>query len=325
MPTTTASGKWKREGYSNQNVKNVDGANPPWLQSPGSIERADREVLWLKYLDANLKDVITFVVFTFNEEKRVERVIENVMKCGRVLIVDNESTDQTLAIARRHGCEILTNKNAGWVEDEVTAARVREHVQTPWIYWGFADEMVDRATVEVILRAISDDECDIINIARKNYYYGQFCRDVGVDRMNRIFRKGAIDFEGNKLHGFGRPVLGSRILKLPRTYFVHHFISNTSKSYLGVMDRYSDMESAERRPPPSILRLLSSTLKLIVLNLVVRRGYRARVPGLFLTCNFIYYRWLSAMKAYESEHKLDREDIERRNDNVRDSILASFE
>jgi glycosyltransferase involved in cell wall biosynthesis len=282
-------------------------------------------VLLLKYLDASQTHVVTFVIFTFNEEKRVERVIENVKRFGRVLIVDNESTDETLAIARRHGCEILTNRNAGWVEDEVTAARVREHVQTPWIYWGFADEMVDRATVEAILRVIHEDKCDIINIARKNYYYGQFCQDVGVDRMNRIFRKNAIDFEGNKLHGFGRPASGSRILKLPHTHFVHHFISNTSKSYLSVMDRYSDMESAERRPPPSSLRLLASTLKLIVLNLVVRRGYRARSAGIFLICNFAYYRWLSAMKAYEREHKLDRENIERKNDTVRDSILESFE
>jgi glycosyltransferase involved in cell wall biosynthesis len=280
----------------------------------------------LKYLDAkNQKDVITFVIFTFNEEKRVERVIENFIKSGRVLIVDNESTDQTLEIARRHGCDILTNRNAGWVEDEATAARVREHVQTPWIYWGFADEMVDRGTLEIILRKVHEDKYDIINIARKNYYYGQFCRDVGVDRMNRIFRKDAIDFAGNKLHGFGRPASGSRILKLPRGYFVHHFISNTSKSYLSVMDRYSDMESAESRLPPSSLRLLSSTLKLVVLNLVVRRGYLARAPGLFLMCNLAYYRWLSAMKAYEHKHRLDRENIEKKNDDVRDLILESFE
>jgi glycosyltransferase involved in cell wall biosynthesis len=278
----------------------------------------------LKSSGTDPKNIITFIIFTFNEEGRVERAIKNMMKCGRILIVDNESTDSTIAIAQRYGCDVLTNRNAGWVEDEVTAARVKARVQTPWIYWGFADEMIDRTTAEAFLSAIRTDKYDIINIARKNYYYGQFCRNMGVDRMNRIFRKDAISFEGNKLHNFGRPISGARILELPRTYFVHHFISNTAKSYLSVMDRYSDMESMEKRPAPSVGRLVASTLKLIVLNFIFRRGYRARTPGLFLMCNIIYYRWLSAMKAYESHLALDRESIERGNDGVRDCILETF-
>jgi len=270
-------------------------------------------------------DELTFVVFTFNEEKRIERVLRNFKPFGKILVVDNESSDRTIAIAEHYGCDVLSNKNTGWVEDEITTSRVKAKVQTPWIYWGFADEMVDTTALSTIIAAIRAARFDIINIARKNHYYGTFCGDLFADRMNRIFKKEAIDFSGNKLHEFGRVVPGSRILELPLKYFVHHFISNTAKSYLNVMDRYTDMESRESRPTPTMLRLFLSGVKTILVNLVLRGGHRVGPPAYFLVSSMVYYRWLSAMKLYERRIALDRDVIEAKNDAVRDGILKFLE
>jgi glycosyltransferase involved in cell wall biosynthesis len=267
---------------------------------------------------------ITFVLFTFNEEKRIERAILNVLPFGKILVVDNESTDATREIAQRHGCDVLINKNQGWVEDESTTARVKATVTTDWIYWGFADEMVELDTAKAILAAIDSDRFDIVNIARKNYYYGEFCYDLFADRMNRVFKKNAIDFTGNIIHNFGKTTPAARICTLPRNFFVHHFISNTAKSYLHIMDRYTDTESTEERPVPSILRLLLSNLKTMALNLLLRRGYKAGIPAYFLVAQMIYYRWLAAMKLYERDQSLDRTMIERKNDAFRDRILQAL-
>jgi glycosyltransferase involved in cell wall biosynthesis len=267
---------------------------------------------------------ITFVLFTFNEEKRIERAILNFIPFGHILVVDNESTDATREIAQRHGCEILVNKNPGWVEDEITVSRVKAAVTTEWIYWAFADEMVEADTVEAIFSAIESGRYDIVNVARKNYYYGQFCYDLFADRMNRVFKKDTIDFTGNKIHCFGQVVPGSRICTIPGNHFVHHFISNTAKAYLHVMDRYTDTESMEERVAPSLTRLLLSGCKTFLLNVFVRRGYRGGMPAYFLVANMIYYRWLSGMKLYERKQGLDRTVIESKNDSVRDRILKAL-
>jgi glycosyltransferase involved in cell wall biosynthesis len=266
---------------------------------------------------------VTFVLFTFNEEKRIERAILNFHKFGRILVVDNESTDKTREIATQYGCDILINKNSGWVEDEVTTARVKAAVTTEWIYWGFVDEMVEAETIQAILAAVDSGQYDVVNIARKNYYYGQFCYDLFADRMNRVFKKHSIDFTGNKIHCFGREVPGTRVCRLPSRYFVHHFISNTAKSYLGSMDRYTDTERTEDREIPSTLRVTLASVKIVITNLLSRRGYKAGPPAYFLTVQMVYYRWLSAMKLYEKSHGLDRDTIESRNDAVRDRILQS--
>ncbi len=267
---------------------------------------------------------ITFVLFTFNEERRIERAILNFVKFGRILLVDNESTDRTREIAMQYGCDVLVNANAGWVEDEATAARVKAAVKTEWIYWGFADEMVGAETMDAIVSAVGSGRFDIVNLVRKNYYYGEFCHGAFASRMNRVFKKDAIDFTGNKIHLFGRVVPGSRVQELPSTYFVHHFISNTAKSYLHAMDRYTDIESTEDRLIPSVLRLIVSGCKLVVGNLLLRGGGRAGAPGYFLTAQMVYYQWLSAMKLYEKKAGLDRNAIELKNDACRDRILRSL-
>ena len=268
---------------------------------------------------------ITFVIFTYNEEERIERAILNFVGFGRILLVDNESTDRTREIASQYGCDILINKNAGWVEDEITAALVKSAVKTEWIYWGFADEMIDRKTMSAIILAVNSGRYDIINLARKNYYYGEFCYEALAARTNRIFKKDSIDFTGNKIHLFGRVVPGARIYRLPPKYFVHHFISNTVASYFKAMDRYTDIESTENRPLPGMLHLMLSGAKTIVGNLLFRRGYKAGTPGYFLIIQMVYYHWLSAMKLYEREALLNRDSIERKNDIARDQILQSFE
>jgi glycosyltransferase involved in cell wall biosynthesis len=273
---------------------------------------------------SNVRSDITFVIFTFNEEQRIERVILNFVRFGRVLLVDNESTDRTLEIAMQYGCDVLINKNAGWVEDELTTARVKAAVQSEWIYWGFADEMVGAETMDAILFAVNSGKCDIVNIARKNYYYGEFCHDAFAARTNRVFRKDSIDFTGNKIHLFGRVDPKARIHELPLEHYVHHFISNTAKSYLHAMDGYTDVESTEDRPVLSMVRLILSGGKMIVGNLLFRRGYQAGTPGYFLVAQMVYYQWLSAMKLYEKQALLDRGAIELKNDVFRDQILQSL-
>jgi len=265
---------------------------------------------------------ITFVIFVWNEEARIERVLKNLTPYGQVLIVDNESTDGTLTIARKYGAEILINKNPGWVEDEDTVAKVKATVKTDWIYWGFADEMIDGSTLDEIGIHIKSGKYDIINITRKNYFYGRFCHNAFADRMNRIFKKDAIDFSGNEIHGFGRVVvLSDRVKELPDSYYVHHFISNTAKSYLLTMDRYTDIEKPVVVSWRNFIKLPLAQIKLIWLNYIVRHGYKAGVPGFMLCLHMTYYSWLKAMKSWEYGNDISRDCIEARNDHYRDCIL----
>ena len=273
-----------------------------------------------RILENGLNGNITFVMFAFNEIERIRIVIKNFKPFGRILVVDNFSTDDTVKIAREEGCDVLLHKNPGWMEDEDTVLRVKDAVKTEWIYWGYTDEMVDYPAIQEILRHIESKKYDIINITRKNYYYGKFLSDLHLTRTNRIFKKNALDFTGNKIHSFGRPTVSDdRIKMLDGQYFVHHFISNTAKSYLGVMDRYTDVEMHEERNR-SHLRIFMYAIRLFTFDYVFRGGYKTGMAGMYINLFQVFYQFLSKMKQFEQKHGLDRRGIEDKNNIVRNKI-----
>lgn len=271
-------------------------------------------------------DKITFVIFAYNEESRIERVVRNFVSFGQVLVVDNFSTDRTVELARALGAEVLQHKNPGWVEDEETANKVLNFVEKPWVYWGYADEMVEGHTLRKIISIINDGKYKIISIPRRNYYYGKSCRKAYAGRLSRIFQKNAIDFSGNKIHYFGKPTVKKdeiNILNI-KEHVVHHFISSTTKSQLQTTDRYTDIDST-MSPKESIFISLLKIVKTFVMNYFIRGAYKAGVAGLFMSIQTGLYQLLLAMKSYEYNHQITTTKIEERNDLIRDNILSKLQ
>lgn len=270
-------------------------------------------------------DKVTFVLFMYNEEKRVERAIRNFLSFGRVLIVDNYSSDQTVSIAQSMGASVVLHKNKGWVEDEETAAVVKSAVKTEWLYWGFSDEIVDYATMCAMLAAIDSGQYSIVNIARKNYYYGRFCHEAYQNSQSRAFKKNAIDFTGNVIHQFGKAcVPDAEICYLSSSrYFIHHFISNNAKSYLASLDRYTDIE-AEKAKPVCLIRMLLSMVRSFIGHYFLKGGYRSGRAGAYLAIQVSLYTFLLSVKAYERTKGLNVQSIEALNNQTRDHLLEEI-
>lgn len=270
---------------------------------------------------------ITFVIFTFNEEARIENVIKNFKDFGKILIADNKSTDNTVAIAKSYGCDVYTReKHYVFVENQELVDLLYPKITTDWIYWGFADEMLEKKALLKIAEIIKEDRFDIINIDRKNYFYGDFCYDLYNSRTNKIFKKGSVDFTDNVIHGFGKPVVDNKkILIVDDEFFVHHFISNTASSYLNVINRYTDCEvNFSTQKNTSILYLILFFLKNVFTNYFFKKGYKAGFSGLVLLELMLFYTLVKNMKVYEYRNGLNPITIEKNNNDKRNSILSGL-
>jgi glycosyltransferase involved in cell wall biosynthesis len=271
---------------------------------------------------------ITFVIFTYNEERRIERVIKNVKDFGKILIADNKSTDKTVQIAKSYGCDILTReKNYEFLEDQDLLELIYKNITTDWLFWIYSDEMFDKKTLEKIIAIISSEKYNILKIDRKNYFYGEFLNDSYHSANNRIFTKGAINFTNNIIHGFGTPTVAKeRIYTLPRQYFIHQFIDYTAASYLNAVNRYTEIELRyPNSPKKSIWYLLFRITKNLIRNYFLSGGYRAGFPGLALTELTLYYELVKNIKVFEQVNNLDKKAIEDKNDVQRDFILKQLE
>lgn len=270
---------------------------------------------------------LTFVIFTFNEEKRIERVIKNLKDYGHILIADNQSTDKTQEIAKKYGCDIfIRTEEFEFVETQMMMSALDKVVQTEWIYWGFADEMLDKNTLDETTKIIATNQYDIISIDRKNYYHGKFCYDAFASRTNKIFKKGAIDFANNAIHGFGKPTVPpEKIYNLPNEMFVHHFISNTAQSYLNTINRYTETElKFTHKDRGAIFNFILFPAKLFLSNFILKKGYKAGFAGWNLTFIQIFYFIIKYIKLSEQKNNLSAKEIESQNDIFRDAILRKF-
>lgn len=272
---------------------------------------------------------ITFVIFTYNEENRLERMLKNLQGYGKLLIADNKSTDRTHEIARAYNCDILLReKSYVWLENQDLAQLVTDRVTTEWLFWMYADEMIGKETLDklVAITTGQSDKYDVINIFRKNYFYGEFCHDFYQSSTNRIFKKGALDFTDNVIHGFGRvTVAADRVYMLEDKYFIHQFIDYTASIYLKKTDTYTEIERQFNYPAnKSIWFYLFRICKNVLKNYYWDKGYKMGFPGLALTELSITYEIAKNIKLYEEANGISRASIEKRNDEHRDNILAEF-
>lgn len=277
-------------------------------------------------MNDNKGNQITFVIFTYNEEKRIENVIRNLKDFGSILLADDGSTDSTIEIANKYGCSIYRRENFGYgyVENQSLVNRIYELVETDWIYWGFADEMLDRETLKAIKEIVSNGKYKIINIDRKNYFMGRFCYDMFHSRTNKCFTKGSIDFSENKIHGFGKELVSEeQIYILPSKYFVHHFISNNTSSYINVINRYTEEDTGYVCHTKWTLLGFSIYyfLRLFCKNYLVGRGFKAGIEGSILFMLMYFYQIIKLIKNIEAERNITQENIRYKNMDMCEKIL----
>jgi glycosyltransferase involved in cell wall biosynthesis len=274
-----------------------------------------------------MKNNITFVIFTYNEERRIERVIKNFKDYGKILIADNRSTDRTQEIALRFGCDILVRENEYiFVENQELVNLIYSRIDTQWVYWAFADEMVDKPTLDEILKNVNSNKYDVINIDRKNYYYGKFCHDLLHSRTSKVLKKGAIDFRGNEIHSMGKVVVPlSRVCFLSNKFFVHHFISFTVSDTLNTINRYSEAEvKAKYKHKVSIMYIYYQITKHIIKNYIFSKGYKSAYAGLQAIMMHICEEWVRDIKHYESDNHINMLTIENAYNVERDKILINL-
>jgi len=198
---------------------------------------------------------VTVLVQTKNEEVGIAACLSALTDFDEVIVVDSDSTDKTVEIAREHGVEVVNftwngryPKKKQWQLDNVTTRH-------PWIFFVDADEVPsERLKSELRHHLRASEEVAAIDVDLDYVFAGRTLRHGHRVTKRCIVHRDRVQFpEMNdleapgmgELEGHYQPLAKGTVVKA-RGRITHNDLDPVS-SWFARHNRYSDWEAYLRR------------------------------------------------------------------------------
>ena len=178
---------------------------------------------------------VTAVIAAHNESANIEACIASVDWVREVIVVENDSVDDTIDRARAAGATVISPRFT-----TIGAARNNaiERVQTPWVLVLDADERcTPELATEIRERVKLPGDNVAFRIPRRNYFLGKEIRHGGwgSDKPVRLFRR-EIRYNANLVHEHVNVTKGG--IGEVRNSLLHYTYTSLDQ-YFEKFDRYS--------------------------------------------------------------------------------------
>jgi glycosyltransferase involved in cell wall biosynthesis len=143
---------------------------------------------------------LSVIIIARNEAHRLRPCLESVAWADEVIVVDSESTDGTVELARQFTDKVFVEPWRGFGPQKNFAL---SKATGEWVFSIDADERVTPALEGAIRGAIASDSPHAgYEVKRSNLYCGKVVRhgDWGRDRVLRLFRRDSGRFQNLQLH-----------------------------------------------------------------------------------------------------------------------------
>jgi glycosyltransferase involved in cell wall biosynthesis len=241
---------------------------------------------------------VSVAVITFNEEDRLRACLESVAWADEIVVVDSESHDKTVQIAREFTDRVVVRPWPGFADQKNFALAL---ATGDWILSLDADEEVSAELRDEIRDVVTRaDAADGYAVRRRNVFLGQWIRHGGLypDWQVRLFRRGRGRFGARDVHEsvdvdgtLGR--LGGDL--------VHRSYRDVA-DFFDRANRYSTLAAAELVRTGRRARareLVARPLGRFVSMYVVQRGFLDGRKGLLLAALYAYYVFMRTAKVWE--------------------------
>ena len=239
------------------------------------------------------------MVITRNEEGRLPACLASLTWTDEVVVVDAESTDRTVEIAREFTDRIVIRPWPGFAAQKNFAAA---QARGDWVLSVDADEEVGAELREEIRSVLAGPpEASGYAVPRRNIFWGRWMRHGGMypDWQVRLFKRGCGHFVERAVHESVEVTGEVRRLRSP---LIHRSYEDIGQ-FLERANRYStlaagDLARAGARVGPAamLLRPLGRFLNMYVL----RGGFLDGTPGFLLAGLYAYYVFIRSAKVWET-------------------------
>jgi glycosyltransferase involved in cell wall biosynthesis len=258
---------------------------------------------------------VSVIIAVRNEAKNLPRCLQALTDVGEVYVIDSQSTDETVEIARSNGAQVAQfHYQGGWPKKRQWAMNTLP-ITYGWILLLDADEVLTPPLTEEIRAAIQNPAIDGYFIMLRTWFLGRVLRhgDVALWKMS-LFRRDKGRYECRlkdqdasmaDMEVHEHVVVEGATARLQNP-LIHHNVESLSR-YIQKHNEYSNWESRvllqrgdDKELPPSLFgtqaqrrrwlkhRLFAvpgSPVLIFLYRYVLRFGFLDGVPGL-IYCGF---------------------------------------
>lgn len=249
---------------------------------------------------------LSVVINTKNAENTLDKCLRSVSFADEIVVVDMESSDNTLTIAKKHGAKIFHHEDRGYADPARDFAL--SQAKGDWILVVDADEEISPTLRKKILSTISsgNQETTVYLLPRKNIIFKKWIQKAGwwPDYQVRLFQKGMVSW---KVGVHRHPDTKGKVEKfsahsefaiLHHNYqFIHQFIQR--------LNRYTSLQATERSKPDSSQsvseKIWQSFTSEFISRFFSQKGIDEGVHGLSLSLLQSFYELTISLKQWEKD------------------------
>ena len=245
---------------------------------------------------------ISVVINTYNARQHLAKVLESVKDFDEVVVCDMESTDDTVAIAEKYGCKVVTFPKGNHTCCEPARTFAIQSASNPWVLVVDADEIVTPELREALYEVEKEGSSPVAGyyIPRQNMFMGMFVRDFHYDYQLRFLVREGTEWPPT-IHSL--PKVPGRVekLKAPKEARLLHLMDETMHEYVAKMNVYTDNETEKKQY--GVAALFWRPLWRFFKSYVMDGSFRMGTRGLIRSGMHAVYQFILVAKIIEKRYR----------------------
>ena len=245
-------------------------------------------------------DNISAVIIAKNEEANIPECLKSISWVNEIILVDAESTDKTVELAKNFTSKIFIRKWEGFAKQKEFAL---SKASNEWILNIDADERISPLLKDEIVNLI-DRNIDGYYLRRENYFLGKHIKSCGWDDdyQLRLVRKSKTRLTDRLVHeGFSVDGKTERLTNR----LIHYTFTSIEKT-ISKINHYSSLQAEElfrKKKNVGGFTIIFHGIAAFFRFLIALGGYKDGVYGLIISLFNSITTFLIYMKVWELQTK----------------------
>lgn len=241
---------------------------------------------------------VSAVLVVKNEELHLEECLQSIVEwVDDIVVVDDESTDKTVAIAQKYGARVFHRK----LENEgIHRNWALDQAKHNWVLGIDGDEVVTPELAKEIAAALVNTDCNGFNIPRKNYIGDHWVQYGGwyPNSTLKLFQRSNFRYKEDHYHA--RVDFKGKAGHL-KSDFIHYNYRDFAH-YLAKLNNQTNFEAKkwfQDRPNIGVGWVLWRTVDRFFRALIIKKGYKDGMTGFMVAVFSAFYQVVSYAKFWE--------------------------